>query len=72
MVQIVLTSEQVAQFAAATGSVELVGPEGRRIGVIPRHFTEAEIQEALARRASDEPRWPTSVVLDRLKGRDAS
>jgi hypothetical protein len=73
MTEIVLTSEQSQQFVGATDGIVFCDPAGHVLLRVPTAIIgdeQAIIAEAKRRLASDEPRFPFSDVLKRLKERE--
>jgi hypothetical protein len=67
MPHIVLEDQQARIVSETGGRVEVRDREGRHLGFVTHGFTEAEIQEAKRRIASDEPRYSTAKVLQHLE-----
>lgn len=67
MPYIVLDDQQAQIVSETGGKVEVRDREGRHLGFVTHGFTEAEIQEAKQRAASDEPRYTTAEVLQYLE-----
>ncbi|HTU17228.1 MAG TPA: hypothetical protein VMG10_04140 [Gemmataceae bacterium] len=68
MQQIILTDEQMKVLAEAQRQVEVRDSDGRLVGYLQFvGFTQAEIEEAKRRLASDEPRYTTAQVLAHLR-----
>jgi len=67
MSEIVLTEEQAKILATGSEQVILRDESGQLLGYVARGFTPAEIAEAERDLASDQPRYSTKEVLDRLR-----
>ena len=70
MAKIVVDEQQARAVAAAEDTLEIVAPDGRRVGYAVREFTAAEIAAAKRAHASDQPRRTTAEVLESLKSLD--
>lgn len=73
MTEIILTTDQSQQFAAATDGVVFCDPSGHVIARVPPVCSTEEaavIAEAKRRLASDQPRRPSAEVLARLGCRE--
>ena len=68
MPQIILNDEQMKVLAEAKRQIEVRDSDGRLVGYLQFvGFTQAEIEEAKRRLASDEPRYTTAQVLAHLR-----
>lgn len=68
MVQIVVDAGQARQILDANEPIEVVGPEGRRLGFVrPGMFTPEEVQEAVQRANDGGPWYTTEQVLAHLQ-----
>jgi hypothetical protein len=67
MHHIVVDDQQAKLISEATESVEIRDPRGRHLGYVAHGFIEEDIAIANERLASDEPRYSTQEVLDRLQ-----
>jgi hypothetical protein len=70
MTEIILTGDQMHQFASATDDIVIADGQGNVIVRLPSKISDEEaaiIAEAKRRLASDQPRIPSSEVLARLK-----
>jgi hypothetical protein len=70
MTEIILTGDQMHQLASATDDIVFADGQGNVIVRLQLKFSEREaaiIKEAKRRLASDQPRIPSSDVLERLK-----
>jgi len=67
MPHIVLDDQQAQIVSEITGYVEIRDRRGRHLGFVAHDFTDAEIQEAKRRAASNEPRYTTAQVLQHLE-----
>ena len=70
MTEIILTGDQMHQLASATDDVVIADGQGNVIVRFPPKISEKEaaiVEEAKRRLASDQPRIPSSEVLERLK-----
>jgi hypothetical protein len=73
MTQIILTGDQMHQFASATDDIVFADGQGNVIVRLPAKISKEEaaiIEEAKRRLASDRPRIPFSDVVKRLKQRE--
>ncbi len=61
MVQIVVSGEILDQMRLARGAVELVDPQGNRVGTAEPSLSKAEILEMLERSRQSERRRDTTV-----------
>ena len=71
MVQIVVTAEQARQLGESCEPIEIVDPDGNRIGYFTQPFTNAEIAEAKRRSETQTGGRTTQEVLDRIAKREA-
>lgn len=67
MSEIVLTEEQAKVITGTAEQVVLRDPKGQLLGYVARSFTKAEIAEAERDLESDQPRYTTEEVMDRLR-----
>ncbi len=67
MSEIVLTEEQAKIITAGSEQVILRDANGQLLGYVARSFTRKEIEEAERDLESDQPRYTTKEVLDRLR-----
>ena len=63
MSEIKVTREQAQAIAAAPEGMSIVDPDGNLVGYTESTFSAAELAEAEAALASDEPRYTTQEVL---------
>ena len=73
MTEIILTSDQTQRLAAATDGVVIADAAGNVVASIPPRISEEEeaiIAESKRRLSSDQPVYPSSEVLERLRTRD--
>jgi hypothetical protein len=67
MVQLVLTDEQLRLLESAGYSLPIVDAAGRLVGMAsPPPFTDEEIAAAKRALASDQPRYTTAEVIEKL------
>ncbi len=74
MTEIILTHDQIQQFARATDGVAYCSPSGQVIVRVPPVYTAEEaaiVAEAKRRLASDQPRRASADVLARLGCRES-
>ena len=67
MAHIVVDVEQAKIITESLQGVEVRDPQGRSLGYVARPVTDDDIALALRRRDSDQPRYSTEHVLDRLR-----
>jgi len=67
MLEIILTQEQAAIVASAMQPVQIRDPSGNILGVIDPPWSEADIEDALRRRASNEPGFSFQQVMEHLR-----
>jgi hypothetical protein len=67
MIKIVLSAEQASLVCQAADAVEMLDPDGKCLGVFVQAFSAAEIETALKRRDSNQPRYTTAEVLSHLR-----
>ncbi len=67
MLEIVLTQEQAQVVASALKPVQVRDESGNVLGIIAPAWTEADIEDALRRLASDEPRLSFQQVMEHLR-----
>ena len=67
MVQIVVSGEILDQMRLARGAVELVDPQGNRVGTAEPSLSKAEIQEMLERSRHPNGRYTTAEVVAKLQ-----
>jgi hypothetical protein len=72
MIRITLTPEQAEAIVTSGQEVELVDPNGNRVGKVVPPFTTEEIAEALAASKSDDERRTTAQVLERIRSLESS
>jgi hypothetical protein len=80
MTQLILDEATAAKLRQAAGSVELIDPSGRTVGVFTPPVDRALYEgvecpvsnEELARREREEPRFTTAEVLAHLKSLEQS
>ena len=67
MVQIVVSGEILDQMRLARGAVELVDPQGNRVGTAEPSLSKAEILEMLERSRHPNGRYTTAEVVAKLQ-----
>jgi hypothetical protein len=67
MQHIVVDEHQAKLISEAAESIEIRDPRGRHLGYVAHGFTEEDIAVAKQRLASNERRYTTQEVLDRLR-----
>ncbi|MBI1917541.1 MAG: hypothetical protein HYS12_22820 [Planctomycetes bacterium] len=67
MLEIILTQEQAAIVASALKPIHVRDPSGNLLGILDPPWTEADIEDALRRRASDEPGFSFQQVMEHLR-----
>jgi hypothetical protein len=72
MIRIVATEEQAKKIAEARESVEVVDPQGNRLGYLARSFSDEDLRIARERLSSNEERRSTQMVVERLKSMEGS
>lgn len=66
MVELVLTDEQARLLTEARESVEVIDPQGNRLGFFARRFSDVDIEIARNRSNSGQSGTATSILLERL------
>lgn len=66
MVELVLTDEQARLLTEARESVEVIDPQGNRLGFFARRFSDVDIEIARNRANSGQSGTATSILLERL------
>jgi hypothetical protein len=72
MIRVTLTPEQAEAIVTSGQEVELVDPDGNRIGTVAPPFTAEEIAEALAAGRCNDERRTTAQVLERIRSLESS
>jgi hypothetical protein len=72
MIRVVATEEQAKTIAEARECVEVVDPQGNRLGYLARSFSDKDLQIARQRLSSNEERRSTQMVVERLKSMEGS
>ena len=72
VIRIVATEEQAKKIADARESVEVVDPQGNRLGYLARSFSDEDLRIATERLSSNEERRSTRMVVERLKSMEGS
>jgi hypothetical protein len=67
MIKIALNNEQAKAVEGADGAIELLDPQGRRVGYVSRSPGQAKIDEAKRRLDSTGPWYTTEQVLNHLQ-----
>ena len=67
MLEIILTKEQAAIVASALKPVQVRDPSGNLLGILDPPWTEADLEDALRRRASGEPGFSFQQVMEHLR-----
>ncbi len=70
MPHIVLNDEQARIILESAESIEIRDRSGKHLGYVAHRFTDEDIAIAKERMASDEPRYTTQEVLDRIQSLD--
>lgn len=70
MPHIVVDDEQAKLIAATEDSIEIRDKRGHHLGYVAHGFTDEDFAIAKRRMMSDEPRYSTKQVMDRLHSMD--
>ena len=67
MSPIVLNDDQAKQVASLLKPIDVCDSQGNILGTFTPFWTEADIEDALRRVASDEPRYSFQQVMEHLR-----